>query len=126
MEEWHAIPGFPGYEISNQGRFKRLDGKIASLTMPPNGYYRVSVKHEDGKRINKGIHCLVALAFIPNPENKNTVDNRVENLKWVTPSENSQHTVDLGLKQIPTMSGKQLVNMICPENIYRIFPQWFW
>jgi hypothetical protein len=54
-----------------------------------------------GKRISIGIHQLIARLFIPNPENKREVnhingiktDNRVENLEWVTPSENRAHAL---------------------------------
>ena len=59
------------------------------------GYVRVSVKGVGRKRI----HQFVAQAFIENTENKPYInhingvkdDNRVENLEWVTPKENSAH-----------------------------------
>lgn len=70
------------------------------------GYHRV-VLTVKGRRKQYRIHRLAAEAFIPNPENKPTVnhrngdkiDNRVENLEWATVSENKHHSIDkLGCK----------------------------
>lgn len=120
MEEiWKDIAGYEGYyQISNLGRVKSLERiaitKIGSK-QPVNerilvagydtaGYYRVALCKNAKSRTRK-VHRLVAQAFIPNPENKKTVnhkngikdDNRVENLEWATYKENNDHAIDTGL-----------------------------
>ena len=69
------------------------------------GYLHV-VLCKDGKGKCYYVHRLIAEAFIPNPEKKPQVnhingdktDNRIENLEWVTSSENRQHAYDTGLQ----------------------------
>lgn len=78
----------PQYEISK--RVKDYNVK---------GYRRISLTSETGKRYGIYVHRLVAMFFIYNPEekpevnhkNRNKSDNRVENLEWVTKSENELH-----------------------------------
>lgn len=101
-----------GYQISTLGRvksFKRYpEGQIRRPGTSPKGYLKVVISI-NGERTTCPIHRLVAEAFIPNPENKhcvnhingNKADNRVENLEWVTESENVQHAHDIGLKIEP-------------------------
>ena len=63
------------------------------------GYKSINVRTETGKVMRFSVHRIVATLFIPNPENKEEVnhknrdkqDNRVENLEWVTKSENELH-----------------------------------
>lgn len=69
-----------------------------SKTYRPDGYCMIFL-YLNGKRKNKLIHRLVAEAFIPNKEYKKEVNhidgnkqnNSVNNLEWVTPSENAKH-----------------------------------
>lgn len=103
-EIWKPIEGFPGYYVSNLARVK-TEKRRKGVLKPAvhDGYLWVSLVSEDGKVHLASIHRLVAQAFIPNPENKpvidhiNTIrdDNRVENLRWVTYSENARNEITL-------------------------------
>lgn len=110
MEVWKDIKGYEGrYQVSNTGRIKGLpiDEKfckkreevILKTFMCGSGYQEVILSIH-GKRTPKLIHRLVAEAFISNPEGKKEVNhkdgdkcnNNVNNLEWVTPSENQAHS----------------------------------
>ena len=93
--EWRSIPGFEDYEISNQGDIRRLrDGYITKCTLSENRWC-LGLKKE-----NRWISCrryrLLALAWIPNPNDYTEVDHidrdcsndSLENLRWVSASEN--------------------------------------
>ena len=106
-EQWRVIEGYPNYEVSNLGYVRNVKtGKVRKLQMNKFGYQYVGLCL-NGKGENHYIHRLVATAFIPNFENKRTVnhingdktDNRVENLEWVTDSENVKHAYKNGLKE---------------------------
>ena len=98
IETWKSVKNYENfYEISNLGRLKILKKeKIVFFKPPKNSYVNVFLRNEKTS-IYTRIHRLVAEAFIPNPENKACVnhkngikwDNRVENLEWVTYSENN-------------------------------------
>ena len=97
MQHWKPSPVFPDrYLISDKGEvYNKKTGKLIKPTKTHNGYFRYSL-HYYGVKCQIPAHRLVALAFIPNPNGKpcvdhiNTIrtDNRVENLRWVTHSEN--------------------------------------
>ena len=105
MEEWKNIN--KEYEISNLGRIRRTKNNRTKYLKPEvlkKGYLRVSI-WENGTRKRILVHRLVAQMFIPNKDktktqidhiNNNTSDNRVENLRWVTPKENVQHSIEQG------------------------------
>lgn len=101
--EWRKVSGFDGiYEVSNTGEVRScFSGQWR--TMKP---HRTKGGYEDiclGVGANKKwlmVHRLVAMAFIPNPEGKtyvnhkdfNRLNNRAENLEWVTATENHRHS----------------------------------
>jgi len=96
-EEWKPITDYPEYEVSSLGQVRRND-RILKLRNT-RGYHRV-VLYKNNESKSKQVHRLVALAFLPNPENKSQVDhidrnrtnNMVTNLRWVTCSENCLNT----------------------------------
>ncbi len=105
VEEWKDIVGYEGlYKISSFGRIKSTDGgrekeKIKKQRFPKNGYLMASL-WKNNKEKNTLVHRLVGLHFIPNPENKKTInhkkghkrDNRFFMLEWATQGENAKHS----------------------------------
>lgn len=113
QEIWKDIVGYEGiYQVSNLGRVKSLERividkkgskKIVSEAIKSqhdngNGYMFVGL-WKDNKSYNIYVHRLVAIAFIPNPEFKETVNhkdfnrsnNNIDNLEWATYSEQEKH-----------------------------------
>lgn len=98
MEEWREIRDFPNYSVSNLGNvMNNKTNKLMRLNLKA-GYYQICLTAEKIRKQFK-VHRLVALAFIPNPENKpevnhkdkNKVNNNVKNLEWNTRLENCHH-----------------------------------
>lgn len=98
---WKDIINFSNYEISSKGEVRNKTTQyILKGRLSKSGYLQVSLKEDgNGKFKNQYIHRLVAIHFIDNPENKKEVnhingkktENNVENLEWVTSSENQKH-----------------------------------
>lgn len=105
-EEWRDVKGYEGYyQVSNLGNVRSLErvicngstktARMVKKRQDDKGYHHVNLS-KNGKNKTAKVHQLVARAFILNPEGKkwidhvNTIriDNRVENLRWVTPKEN--------------------------------------
>ena len=107
MEEiWKPI-GYEGYEVSNLGRVKsykydKINGKIMKPYKNTKGYLQIDLQLDGRKRENRvhlAVHRLVAIAFIPNPDNlpqvnykdEDKTNNCVDNLEWCTNDYNAHY-----------------------------------
>lgn len=94
--ELKQINGYPNYAISSDGIVYK-NGEEVSQHANGRGYNKVFLS-VNGNRISKPVHRLVAEHFIPNPDNLpvvnhkngNKIDNRIENLEWVSYKENTR------------------------------------
>ena len=105
VEVWRDIPGYDMYQASNLGNVKNKKlNKLLKKHQSDLGYQRLTLRKAQPdstkKYVSEDVHRLVAKAFLPNPENKKTVnhknrvknDNRVDNLEWATHSEQNTHS----------------------------------
>ena len=128
---WKDIPGYEGlYQANTNGQIKRLakriKGKsnstklIKEMILAPavakDGYSNPRLTNAQGKRSTVKAHRLIALTFIPNPENKpfvnhkdgNRLNNKVSNLEWVTNAENIRHAYRVNVNQVKQI--RELIN----------------
>lgn len=98
-ETWTPIANFPNYMVSTFGNVKNIISQKILKNSIKAGYYHVSLVNANVHKTLK-VHRLVANAFISNFDNKpevnhvdkNKLNNNVENLEWVTRSENMKHS----------------------------------
>lgn len=136
MEIWKDIPNFEcQYQVSTLGRVRSLDrtliqkngidrpvkGKIMKHFIDDTGYPRIALNAKNKFKV----HRLVALAFIPNPENKpcvnhldfNRANPRVENLEWSTVKENHHYSRNAGRIKNPSGFDSVLSKPVIAINV---------
>ncbi len=108
INEIHGYEDFEGYKIIENGdviSYKQALPVKLKHTINKAGYPWITLQCKN-QRKQACIHRLIALAFIPNPENKATVNHidgnktnhSISNLEWATQSENILHAFRTGLK----------------------------
>lgn len=108
-EIWKEITEYEGlYAVSCNGSVRSLrSGRNLTQRDDGHGYSNVTLTVNYNQK-NKKVHRLVAEEFIPNPENKKTINhidgnknnNNITNLEWATYSENHKHAYRTGLKNV--------------------------
>lgn len=125
MEQWKDVVGYEGlYVVSSYGRVRRVQKKEPmKITYTPYGTVTLCKNHH--KKIGL-VHRLVAIAFIPNPENKTAVNhidgnkrnNIVTNLEWNTYKENCIHAYKKGLSKVSDKCKAAVSKRHSGENHY--------
>lgn len=112
--ELTKIPNHSMYSVTEDGRIfthKRRRGWISGAT-DKLGYKRLNATNDDGERSNLYVHRAVAMAFLPNPQNKphvnhkdnNPSNNTLSNLEWCTAKENRAHAAKQN--RLPRLQGE--------------------
>lgn len=128
LSEFVPCPIFPDrYLINRYGQVYSLHSKkLISQRLDRYGYVRCNL-YRDGEHVTITIHRLVALAFIPNPDNLpeinhkdgNKLNNHVDNLEWVTTSENQKHAYSIGLSK-PKLGEQNPTAKYTKEDVVKV------
>jgi hypothetical protein len=124
-EEWRPVRDFPEYQVSNLGRIRKGNILMKQRLCSKKEGYQVSLTQNRSRRTVK-VHRIEAIAFLENPENKpeidhinrNPLDNRLNNLRWATRSENSKNR---GLIVKQTNTGEPFISFEESTQSFRVY-----
>lgn len=145
-EEWKDIDGYEGlYKISNSGKILKLPytildretktrkykGGITPTPINSSGYKKCILRKE-GVAKNYYLHRLMAISFIPNPNDYPIVNHKdgnklncnLSNLEWCTHSDNDKHSSNMGLKRVSTYNKIKVgesTRRFSDEDVCKIF-----
>lgn len=105
--EWRIIAEDTNYSVSNTGLIKRNSTNHILKFGNKKRYYTVAL-YSNGERKDRYVHRLVAIAFLPNPNNlqyvnhidHNIHNNNLQNLEWCTSSENARHSYENNRREL--------------------------
>lgn len=130
MEQWRVLQRLPMYEVSNLGRvrsIKKGKERLLKQCLASSGYHLVCLS-DNKKGSTNYVHRLVAEVFIPiddinravvNHKDKNRLNNSIENLEWVTHTENMFHRDDVKLySQYRTI--EKLCHQMSPAQLEKL------
>lgn len=104
---WVKISRNNNYSVNEKGEVRNdATGKLKTPTVNKTNGYLIFDLYKDNKRVKVPLHRIIAEAFIPNPDNKPTVDhidgnrqnNAISNLRWATYSENNSRFGENGVR----------------------------
>ena len=121
--EWREVKEYSNYEVNQLGEIRHKKRQKILKPRDNNGGYQYVNFKINGKNTNFAVHRIVANAFIPNPngytevnhKDYNKKNNCVDNLEWVSSSQNKQHSY---LKQENKKSRGKAVNQYTKEGIF--------
>jgi hypothetical protein len=124
--EWMTIPNFSRYEINLQGQVRNIRTKqILSQRLDKKGYYVLALTNDNEARTTKALHRLLMETFKPvegmdaltvHHINHIKDDNRLENLQWLTNSENIKEAFEAGIFVGKIKGGNNKKSVRCIET----------
>lgn len=128
-EIWEQLTGFSKYQINPKGIRNTITHNILKTRKSADGYAMLSLFNDNNKIRTVYVHRLMAIQYIHNSDpdiliqvnHKNGLkdDFRIENLEWVTRSQNARHSIDTGLQSKFPGNGRKIelldknYNIIC-------------